>query len=185
MGLFRRLAGVVPSYVGIAWWGIVTPRTREDEPLVVVQAVVLDGDRVLLTTRTDLHGWEIPGGNIDPGESGEDAVRREVHEETGLEVEVERHVGDYVRTGFRPHTARVYRCRVRGGNLRPSLETPQVRWYALTALPQTLFPWYDGPIADAWAPSGPPLTRHEHQGLRWIWQGMKIDLRMRLDEGAE
>jgi len=185
VGRLRRLAGLVPNYVAIAWWGIVAPRTHESKPLVIAQAVVLDGDRLLLTTRNDLHGWELPGGWVDPGETGEQAVRREVLEETGLDVALERHVGDWVRTGFRPHTARVYRCRVLGGELRPSDETPQVAWYALDALPTTLFPWYSGPIAEARAPAAAPVERHEHQGLRWIWQAMKIDLRMRLDQSAE
>jgi 8-oxo-dGTP pyrophosphatase MutT (NUDIX family) len=184
VGLFRRLAGIVPSYVGIAWWGFVTPRTSELEPLVIVQAVVRDGDRVLLTTRTDLLGWELPGGNVDTGERAEDAVRREVLEETGLEVAVERHVGDYVRTGFRPHTARVYRCRVLSGAIRPSDETPQVDWFPLERLPQTLFPWYLGPIADGRSASGGSVTRNERHGLREIWAGMKIDLRMRLNHHA-
>lgn len=181
MGLFGRLAGIVPSYVAIAWWGLVTPRTSAREPLVVVQGAVIDGDRVLLTTRTDLIGWELPGGNVDLGETGDDAVRREVMEETGLDVAVERRVGDYIRTGFRPHTARVYRCRVLGGRLRPSLETPQVAWFPLAQLPATLFPWYLDPIADALAESAGPVERHDHQGLRAIWAGMKIDLQMRIN----
>jgi 8-oxo-dGTP pyrophosphatase MutT (NUDIX family) len=182
VGLFRRLAGIVPSYAAIAWWGLVTPRTSESEPLVIVQAVVLDGDDLVLTTRADLLGWELPGGNVDPGETDEAAVRREVLEETGLDVAVERYVGDYVRTGFRPHTARVYRCRVRGGSLRPSSETPKVAWVRVTRLPDTLFPWYIEPIADALAELDQPVERHERQGLRAIWSGMKIDLRMRLDD---
>lgn len=184
MGLFRRLAGIVPDYAAIAWWGLVTPRTGERRPLVIVQGVVFNGERVLLTTRTDLHGWELPGGNVDPGETGEAAVRREVLEETGLEVAVERHVGDYIRSGFRPHTAHVYHCRVMGGSLRPSAETPRVDWFPLADLPATLFPWYREPIADTLAQSAHPVERRERQGLRAIWAGMKIDVRMRLDDDA-
>ncbi len=149
------------------------------ESLVVVQAVVRSERGVLLTVRRDLHGWELPGGNGKPGESPEVALIREVREETGLEVAIERRVGDYMRTGFRPHTASVFECRVRGGTLRPSFETPLVRWFDPAALPDTLFPWYRAPLADALAGDPDPQLRHEHQGLAAIWAGLSIDLRMR------
>ena len=168
----------------IAWWGLVSPRSHDGGPLVVAQAVVLDGDQVLLSVRSDLRGWELPGGNLNPGECAEDALRRELLEETGLEIAIERRVGDYVRTGFLPHIARVYRCRVAGGELRPSLETPRVAWFPCDRVPRTLFPWYRGPLADAAADLPEPVTRHEHNGVAAIWAGMSIDLRMRLSDDA-
>ncbi|MFQ5416867.1 MAG: NUDIX hydrolase [Myxococcota bacterium] len=182
MGLLSRLAGVVPNYLWIAWWGLVSPRTAETAPLLVLQGVIRDGDRVLLTVRADLRGWELPGGNPDPREDDQRAVRREILEETGCEVTVVRHVGDYVRTGFRPHTARVFECRVTGGALRPSPETPHVAWFAHDRVPDTLFPWYRGPLADAFADHPSPVERHEHQGPGAIWAGMKIDFRMRVSD---
>ena len=181
-GLARRFAGILPKYGYIAWWGLVSPRTRESAPLVVYHAVVLSERGVLLSVRNDLRGWELPGGHANPGEEGEAALRRELLEETGLEVVVERHVGDYVRSGFRPHTARVYRCRVSGGSLRSSRETPQVAWFDPARVPTTLFPWYRGPLADALAEAGEPLERHERWGLRAILSGMLIDLRMRFTD---
>lgn len=179
MSAGRQLLRMLPIYAKLAWWGVVLPR-RERWPLVVHQGVVLDVDRVLLSVRSDLCGWELPGGNPDPGESGEETLRREILEETGVEVEVERRVGDYVRRGFRPHTAHVWRCRALSGAPRPSRETPLVRWFALDAVPNTLFPWYRGPLADALAEPGAPVERHERWGLREILQGFWIDLRMRL-----
>jgi ADP-ribose pyrophosphatase YjhB (NUDIX family) len=175
-----RLAEIVPVYAALAWWGLVSPRLREREPLVVVQAVIRSERGVLLTVRRDLRGWELPGGNAQPGESEEAALRREVCEETGLSVEVIGLTGEYVRTGFRPHTARVYACRVLGGEPRPSRETPEVRWFDPAALPETLFPWYRAPIADALAAAAKPAIRHEHQGLPAVLRGMQIDLRMRV-----
>ena len=178
-GLARRLASVVPQYARLAYWGLVPPRLGGRDTLVVHQAVVRCERGVLLAVRRDLRGWELPGGHAGPGESDEDALRREVREETGLEVVVERRVGDYQRTGFAPHTARVFACRAVGGSLRPSPETPVVRWFDPGALPSTLFPWYRGPLADALAEHPEPVIRHEHQGLRAVLAGMLIDLRMR------
>ena len=173
-----RVAGALPIWARIAWWGLVSPRT-ERAPLVVHQAVVESDGEVLLGVRSDLQGWELPGGSAGPGESGEDAVRREIREETGLEVEIVAHVGEYVRTGFRPHTARIYRCRPVGGSLRPSIETLEVRWFAIHAIPDTLFPWYRTPLADALAAHDAPLRRRERWGAREILEGIWIDLRMR------
>lgn len=179
MGRLARLAGALPVYARLAWWGLVRPRLAEREPLVVHQAVVRGEAGILLALRSDLRGWELPGGNAEPGEGEREALCREVREETGLEVEPERRVGDYVRTGFRPHRARVWLCRVLGGHLRPSPETPRVAWYPPDRLPATLLPWYRAPIADALADLAQPVERHEHNGPAAIAAGMAIDLRTR------
>jgi 8-oxo-dGTP diphosphatase len=181
----RRLGGILPSYLRIAWWGLVGPRLSEREPLQVYQGVVFGSRGILLGVRRDLRGWELPGGSALPGESGPGAVRREIFEETGVCVEVERRVGDYVRSGFRPHTAHIYACRHLSGEPRPSSETLDVGWFDPRALPATLFPWYRAPIADALASPGEPVLRHERQGIGAILAGMRIDLRMRLGGGAK
>jgi 8-oxo-dGTP pyrophosphatase MutT (NUDIX family) len=178
VGRLRRLLGALPTYAQTAWWGLAGPR-YERVPLVVVQAVVLGPEGLLLSVRSDLRGWELPGGNPHPGEPEEQALHREVFEETGVRVEPLRHVGDYVRTGFRPHRARVYLCRAVGGVPRPSPETPCVAWLALDALPETLFPWYRAPIEDALAERAEPVERYEYQGVGAVLAGMRIDLRMR------
>jgi len=52
-----------------------------------VAAIVRDGEgRILLQRRSDDGRWNLPAGAIDPGESPDEAVVREVREETGLEV---------------------------------------------------------------------------------------------------
>jgi 8-oxo-dGTP pyrophosphatase MutT (NUDIX family) len=149
----------------------------------VVQGVVLSELGVLLTVRVDLRGWELPGGEPEPGESREEALVREVREETGIEVEVERVTGEYHRSGFLPHVAYVYRCRPVGGSLAPSFETPEVRWWDPDALPDTFFPWYRQPLRDGLSPGELPVVRHERQGLSAILAGMCIDLRMRFSAG--
>jgi 8-oxo-dGTP diphosphatase len=178
VGRALRLLGAVPSYARIAWWGLASPRFERGEH-VVHQAVILGPEGVILTLRRDLRGWELPGGAALPGEDADHALCREVREETGLEVEIVRRVGDYVRSGFRPHCARVQLCRVRGGALRPSAETPAVEWFDPLALPRTLLPWYRGPLADALDPQREPVLVRERQGWGHILAGLAIDLVVR------
>ena len=181
-GLALRLASALPAYARIAWWGLVAPHTPGSRSLRVVQAVIEREGRVLLAVRSDLHGWELPGGTPHPGEDDAQALAREVREETGLDVEILRHVGDYERSGFRSHLARVYACRVRRGEERPSDETPRLRWFEATRPPATLFPWYRAPLADALAGRSEPVARCERQGVARVLAGLAIDLRMRISD---
>jgi len=181
IGAVKALGGALASYARLAWWGLAL---GEHEPLTVVQAVLLDDHRgILLALRGDLRGWELPGGTREPGETDEVALERELREELGIDARVVRFVGIWTRTGYRPHTARIYVCDTADEpSARGPLgeETLDARWYALDRLPDTLFPWYREPIEQALLPGPAPVERHERNGLGAIWAGMRIDLRTRL-----
>jgi 8-oxo-dGTP diphosphatase len=60
-------------------------------PVPAVAAIILRGDEILLIRRGCEPGigkWSVPGGSVEIGETLEEAVKREVREETGLEIEV-------------------------------------------------------------------------------------------------
>ncbi len=60
-------------------------------PRAAASAVLFRGESVLLTERGDGPSeglWSLPGGSIEAGETAEDAARREVREETGLEAHI-------------------------------------------------------------------------------------------------
>ena len=95
---------------------------------VSVAGVVVDRRGcVLIIRRRDDGEWQIPGGVLELGESFDDGVRREIIEETGVTVHVERLTGAYknVRRGV---VALVFRCSPRSGEAQPTDEASDVRW---------------------------------------------------------
>ena len=62
--------------------------SRTENAELTVLCLIEDGGRILLQNRikNDWHGYSLPGGHVEPGESFVDAVIREMKEETGLTV---------------------------------------------------------------------------------------------------
>lgn len=89
--------------------------------------------RLLLVRRINEPGrgrWSVPGGRNRPGEDDQEAVIREVAEETGLDVEVTASLGWAAcpapdGTVFAIHD---YACRVKSGMLRAGDDADDVRW---------------------------------------------------------
>jgi ADP-ribose pyrophosphatase YjhB (NUDIX family) len=116
-------------------------REFPNAPIAGVGAVVLDAnERILLVRRGQqplMGEWSIPGGALELGERLEEGVRREVREETGLEVTPEEIVAVFDHISHADNDAeRVrfhyvlvdYRCRVISGTLRSASDVTEARW---------------------------------------------------------
>jgi len=127
--------------------GYVTPK------IGVAAAVFDEHARILLIRRRDNALWAMPGGWADVGESAAEMTAREMREETGLVVTVDRLIGlyDSYKRGFR-HAHQIYHavfhCTAIAGTPVQTEETLGVDWFAAGHLPECS-PGHHDPIQDA------------------------------------
>lgn len=134
---------------------------------VSVAGIILDARRrVLLIRRRDNGRWEPPGGVLELDEGFESGVRREVHEETGVTIEVDRLTGVYKNMSLGV-VSLVFRCRAVAGDPRPSDEAALAEWVDLEAALARLDEVRAVRVSDALADI--PTVR-EHDGVRLIGQ---------------
>lgn len=99
-------------------------------------ALILKGDYVLLLRKGDT--WSRPGGKVEDGESVEDALLREIHEEVGIEVRIERMLDKqtFTEKGFLWTTYAYLATYVSGDarNVEPE-KHDEIGWFNINAIP--------------------------------------------------
>lgn len=140
-----------------------------DTPLhsVSVAGVTFDEcGRVLLIRRRDNGAWQAPGGVLELGETFEQGVRREVLEETGVEVGVDRLTGVYknLKKGV---ISLVYRCRYLSGSPTATDEAAEAAWLPVQHALKLMVPAFAVRITDA-ERSRTDVPSREHDGIDLI-----------------
>jgi 8-oxo-dGTP pyrophosphatase MutT (NUDIX family) len=85
---------------------------------------------ILVVHRPKYDDWSLPKGKLTPGESHEDGARREVAEETGLDVSLGRELATsfYRDSEGRSKVVRYWAMEPVGGEFRPNREVDEARW---------------------------------------------------------
>ena len=118
------------------WMQVIASRIIRPLFQVFAAAVIFDEDKNILlvkSTYNRFHPWGMPGGGLEYGEHPEEAVIREVWEETHLNVCVEKLLSIH---SWRPdRVGMYYLCRIVGGTFSPSDEVSEFAYFSLDNLP--------------------------------------------------
>jgi len=107
---------------------------------VAVAALIFDEERRILLFKHTYRKfeWGIPAGSLEYHEQPADAIVREFHEETGIQVGIEKLL-KVVSANEDHHLTVVYLCKTVTGEFTPSHEISEMRYFELDNLPRMLF----------------------------------------------
>ena len=114
-------------------------------------AVVFDKSKtkVLLVKRKDVPVWVLPGGGVDTDETAEEAVLREVWEETGLRVNIVKKIANYTPINALAEPTSLFECTVLDGTIRKNSEAADVGFRPLESTTTLLFSIHQEWLQDA------------------------------------
>lgn len=115
---------------------------------------------VLLIKRRDFPLWVPPGGGIEASETAEEALHREIGEETHLTVQIRRKIGVWLPINRLSATSHLFECELLESNLphnRESAECRDMRLFSVDQLPERLFCLHQEWIQAALARLSSPL----------------------------
>jgi ADP-ribose pyrophosphatase YjhB (NUDIX family) len=134
---------------------------------VSVSGIIIDDHgRALLIRRRDNHRWEPPGGVLELSEAIHDGLRREVREETGLDIEPIALSGVY-KNMARAIVNLVFRCKITGGGLATNDEASAFRWTTESEVPGLMDEAYAIRVLDALHETAAAAVR-PHDGVHLL-----------------
>jgi 8-oxo-dGTP diphosphatase len=124
----------------------------------------------VLARRSDIGWWNLPGGGMEAGEAVDEALKREVREEVGLEVDIAYLVGVYSKPQ-KNEVVLTFWCHPSGGTVGTSDEVSEAAWFAPASLPEPILPKHRQRLLDALRQSDRAIissqtsTTEDDQGL--------------------
>ncbi len=124
---------------------------NESKKNISVAGIIFSKDRknVLLIKRRDVPVWVLPGGGIENRETNEQAIIREIFEETGFSVTIKKKVGKYFPINKLSKETDLFECDIINGDATIGEETKDIRFFPVTSLPKKIPPPYVEWITDA------------------------------------
>jgi ADP-ribose pyrophosphatase YjhB (NUDIX family) len=118
------------------WAQIILSRIIRPLFQVFVAAVIIDDNKnifLVKSTYQRFHPWGLPGGSLEYGEHPEEAVIREVWEETGLKICMEKLL--LVNSWLPDRVGLYYLCKIRDGTFHPTDEVSEFAYFSPESLP--------------------------------------------------
>ncbi|OGF20697.1 hypothetical protein A2316_02780 [Candidatus Falkowbacteria bacterium RIFOXYB2_FULL_38_15] len=105
-------------------------------------------NKILLCHRRDYDLWNLPGGGLKPGESILDGVKREIKEETGLDVNISKLIGIYDKPEEKDIVFS-FACNIIKGKITLNNEADKIEYFEINKLPLNTVPKQIERIKDA------------------------------------
>ena len=129
--ILLKIWRVFPVWIQVLLSRIIRPLFQ-----VFSVAVIFNADKKVMLVKSTYqrhHPWGLPGGSLEHGETAEEAIVREIHEETNLSIEIERFL--FVKTWKPDRVGLYYQCKIAGGEFHPSDEVSELGFFSSNNLP--------------------------------------------------
>ena len=129
--ILLKIWRILPGWMQIVLSRIIRPKFQ-----VFAAAVIFDDENRLMLVKSTyqrINPWGLPGGSLEYGETPEEAVVREVWEETSLKVDIEELY--FVKSWIPDRIGIYYLCSIADGKFQPSDEVSEHGYFSLNDLP--------------------------------------------------
>lgn len=116
---------------------------------IATKAFIVKDNKLLILKRSkeDIQAadcWEIPGGRLDPGEHPELGLKREVKEETNLDIEIQKplNIQHFKREDNQIITMLIYLCKANNNNINLSIEHSNHEWISIENAKEKLIEFF-------------------------------------------